>query len=451
MTTGGARAARCLTPAEGRKPTLLFLARPFPPLRATACARTWNITKHLAQLGWDVTVVTPHPSVWRRVDDVAAVEAVLRNEGIERILTEHHYRWMQPDHLHTGDKGLSRWVGGLCRRIAWRIGFDGGIGWARAARRMCAARDLSGVDIILATGSPFASFRLARDLARKLRCPYVLDYRDPWTGNPHAPRPSRPSHLRQEAALLDGCGAATIVSPSWARELGRRFGIGSKLHVVTNGYDPDELKDIRPYDFGHAAIIYAGKFYPPKRVITPVMAALKRLEAARPRSRWYFHYYGNEEHHVRHEAVRCGVLDRVILHGNVSRREVLAALRGACASVVITSVEDDGGPEDDGIVPGKVFEAMGAGTPVLLVSPPRGDVQRMAAETGLIYGFRGDLLDDMTAFLGRAVDRGLPAAPPPDHYAWPSIARKLDLILRALLHRQADEGAPPVPERDHGG
>ena len=31
--------------------------------------RTWNIAKHLARSGWEVTVVTPHPSIYRNPDD----------------------------------------------------------------------------------------------------------------------------------------------------------------------------------------------------------------------------------------------------------------------------------------------------------------------------------------------------------------------------------------------
>ena len=68
------------------------------------------------------------------------------------------------------------------------------------------------------------------------------------------------------------------MSPSWGVALDRCFGVGSKLHVVPNGYDSGEMAAIKPYDFGHCAIVYTGIFYPPKRIISPFMAALKRLK-----------------------------------------------------------------------------------------------------------------------------------------------------------------------------
>jgi hypothetical protein len=47
------------------RPKLLFLVWNFTPVQTIGSVRTWNIAKHLARLGWDVTVVTPEPKLWR--------------------------------------------------------------------------------------------------------------------------------------------------------------------------------------------------------------------------------------------------------------------------------------------------------------------------------------------------------------------------------------------------
>src|SRR5262245_57145112 len=92
-----------------RRPKLLFLARSFPPVRGTARVRTWNIAKYLARLGWDVTVVTPLPSVWRNVDDPAPVSIQLEKEGIHRIQSDHSQRFLEPEVLTCRNRGLA-WV-----------------------------------------------------------------------------------------------------------------------------------------------------------------------------------------------------------------------------------------------------------------------------------------------------------------------------------------------------
>jgi glycosyltransferase involved in cell wall biosynthesis len=418
-----------------RRPKLLFLARSFPPLRTTACVRTWNIAKHLARLGWDVTVVTPHSSVWRYVESIEEINARLKREGIRRLLTGHRWRCLAPTSLNCRNQGPAWLIGGVCRTIARCLGVDDGIGWAQAAERACATLTADDVDVILATGSPFTTFGLAKRLSDKLSRPYVLDYRDPWTGNPHVKRPDRPAIIRKEASLLSSCAAVTIVSPSWGVALDKRFSVGAKLHVVTNGYDPEELADVKPTKFDHFAVVYAGNFYPPKRIITPVMAVLQQLKEIRNGNRtdWYFHYYGKHGSHIREEAQHFDVMERVVLHGSVPRTEALAAVCGASVAVVITSVAEEAMMEDRGIVPGKVFETLGLGTPILLIAPPQGDVATIAETTALARRFIGSDIDGMTLFLAEAMRGQHVKSGDCETYAWTNIAKKMDVVLRTTL------------------
>jgi hypothetical protein len=218
--------------------------------------------------------------------------------------------------------------------------------------------------------------------------------------------------------------------------LDRRFALGAKLHEITNGYDPEGLASVKPHDFGHFAIVYTGVFYPPKRVISPVMAALKRLKEAThdcSDPTWYFHYYGEEEHHVREEARHFGVMDRVVLHGRVPRIEALSAVRGANVAVVITSVTDDATLSDRGIVTGKIFDTLGLGTPILLIAPPGSDAEVIAQTTGLARSFSGNNTDGIAVFLQEMLSgRGLEAKNLAT-YAWPQIAKRFDAVLREAV------------------
>jgi glycosyltransferase involved in cell wall biosynthesis len=421
-------------PAKKRRPKLLFLAHSFPPANTSGSVRTWNIAKYLARLGWDVTVVTPHPNLCRNLNDPAEADAALQREGIQKILTAHRWRCLLPLHLKHWNHGVGRYAGGICRRIARRFGIERGIGWIKPTERACASLGLNDVDIILATGLPFASFLIARRLSNLLACPYVLDYRDPWTGNPHTAHPFRPATMRKEASLLADAAAVTIVSPSWAAELDRLFRLGPKLHVVTNGYDPEEFAEVRPYEFGHFAIVYAGRFYPPKRVITPVMRALKSLkDECSTSTGYFFHYYGPHQEHVRAEAKRYDVSERVVLHGEVAQSVALSAVRGASVVVVITSVSESSTLDEQGIVTGKIFEPVGLNMPVLLVCPPGSDAEAVLRTAGLGEAFRASDIGGIACFfrnvmLGRGVRPGNRS-----EYSWPSIAKNLDDVLRGAL------------------
>jgi glycosyltransferase involved in cell wall biosynthesis len=265
-----------------------------------------------------------------------------------------------------------------------------------------------------------------------------LDYRDPWTVDAHSDQPIRESTKTKEAKLLAASAATTVVCQSWASLLTQQYGLSSPPSVITNGYDEEELAPVRPFSFDHFAIVYAGHFYPPKRVISPVLAALDTLTSL-PESDtqdWRFHYFGPHGDHVRAEATRYNISERVVLHGNVPRDKVLAALRGAGVGIVITSALNTAAEEDKGIVPGKLFEIMGLGTPTLVITPPIGDIHAIAASTELLHTFSGSSTDAIGNFFRRAIRGDIPRPPPPTAYSWATIAERVDSILRNALTRR---------------
>lgn len=420
-----------------KKPKLLFLAYPFPPLQTIGAVRTGNIARYLAKLGWDVTVVTPDPSMWRNVDDIGMVSMELDREGIKRILTGHRWRCLSAQGLKCWNENVGWVTGGICRAIARRLGVDRQIGWLKEAERACSNLSPTDVDIILASGSPFVAFRLARNLSNRLGRPYVLDYRDPWTENHLAERRLGPATVREEASLLQGSAVVTIASPSWGTDLDRRYGVGAKVHVVTNGYDPGEMAAIEPYDFGHCAFVYAGSFYAPKISISSFLAALKCLQESLSKAseKWYFHYYGAHEDHVREQAAHYGLRDRIVLHGRVPRREALSALKGANLAVVISSVYERSPLKDKGIIPAKIFEAIGLGTPVLLIAPPGSDATALLAPTGLVKSVTGADTQGMVSFLRDVVRGEVPRPRNIEICSWTTLAKNLDALLRGVVPR----------------
>jgi glycosyltransferase involved in cell wall biosynthesis len=418
-----------------KKPKLLFLAYTFPPLQRIGTVRTGNMARYLSRLGWEVTVVTPDPSLWQNVENCDKVSTELAREGIKRVLTGLRWKCLMASYVKCWNRNLGWLAGGVCRTIARRLGIDQYLGWIKAVEQACSTLGPKDVDVILASGGPFVAFRLARSLSDRLGRPYVLDYRDPWTGSPHAGRPPRPETVREEASLLQGCAAVTVVSPSWREELDRCYGVGEKVHVVTNGYDSSELASVKPHDFGHCAFVYTGIFYPPRRIISPFFSALKCLkESLNERSgEWYFHYYGGHEDHIREESVRFGLHDGIVLHGRVPRHEALSAVKGARLAVVVASIEEQASSEMLGMVPAKIYEAIGLGTPVLLIAPPGSDATTLLAPTGLVKSFTGAEIQGMASFLKDVVCGQVPQSKDSEICSWDNISKNLDALLRRCI------------------
>ena len=419
-----------------KRPKILFLAYYFPPLNGIACVRTWNIAKYLSRLGWDVTVVTPDPRLWRLENsgEIEKTTIELNREKIKRIPTGHNWRFLSPRCLNCENTGIKWLWGGACRRIASMFGINREIGWIKEAKRACATLVKDDVDIILASGSPFCAFRFTKWLSDKLNRPYVLDYRDLWTGNPHPLYPKFQKTINEEQELIKKSAAVTIVSPSWALDLSRRYGLNEKIHVISNGFDPEEMSQVEPTQFSHFSIVYAGNFYYPKRVITPLMEALRQLKELRgeEKGKWFLHYYGQEEEHVRKEAKRFDLIDEVKLYGKVSRSVALSAVAGANISVVITSIPDHVTLADQGMITGKVFEPLGLGTPILLICPLDSDATQLEKCQG-VRTFQKNNIDGMATYLNKCIEGQGESIEGEDEYSWVTLGRRLNDILLKLI------------------
>ena len=418
---------------------VLLISYFYPPMNATACVRTGPIAKYLSKLGWKVTVVTPNPQLWRvsAIDPCAQSDA--SEEGIELLYTNHGWRSLSPGYLKCADHGVRGLGGKLARGIARYAGIDRAVGWIGPVKKACEAIERKDVDLIVASGEPGVSFNLAQLLSKKIGCPYVLDYHDLLTGNPFAsPRFARRVEQR-ERELVSMSSAITVVSQSWANDLVSRFDPVSKVHVIPNGYDSDLLDSIEPEKFDHPAIVYAGCFYPPKSVITPVMAALKHCDqddalSGRP---WQFHYYGRDGEHVSREAARFGLGRRVVIHGMLERRKAIAAVKGADACIVITSVCESLSPGDRGFITSKLYETLGAGTPIVLITPEGSEAHVMSKSYSHIARFTGDDVLGMARYFKTLITSGVQKATAASEYSWARITEDLDTILQGVIESSA--------------
>lgn len=423
--------------AAFQKPRLLFITYCFPPMPAIGSVRAGHIAKHLGLLGWDVCVLCPDPAFYRTTTgDESCAELKLEQYGVRPIFTGHRWQFLSPGYLKPPKLSILRLAGKVGRRIINALDADPIVGWYPLAQKASKTLQPGDVDVVLATGNPWGVFRLAKNIARRLNVPYCLDYRDLWTANPHFAHRNVNRYRRLEAELLADCAAVTTVSPRTGECLAREFHLDRRPEIVFNGYDPEEFRAIQPKIFDHFSIVYTGQFYPPKRDIAPLFHALGRMGNDGQRFPWRFHYYGFAESYVMDAARAAGIADRVVLHGAVSRREALAAVRGANVAIVISSVLDQGTPAELGIVTGKVFDAIGLETPILAITPTGSDLEQVIATAGRGKAFCGSDIDGMAKYLIDLMAGNLPPANRPEEYSWSFLALKLNSVLRQLVDRQ---------------
>ncbi len=393
------------------------------------------MAKHLARLGWEITVVSPASELTGDEDAQRKAQENCNEFGI-RLLRGWPSCKARQGPTRPAARQAQKGMRNVGRKLFEWLQIDTQATWIPSCLKSCGNIRQGQVDLVLASGPPFSAFFSARRVARRLGVPYVLDYRDPWTLGQLLIKQWR-RHMRLlEQSLIRHASGMLVVSHLLKRTYERSFQCPASIEVITNGYDPAELGEVEPQVFDDCAVIYAGNFYPGYIEIGPVIESIVQANAmlGSPTPAIRLHYYGNQAGHVLQTARSKAALRYVIDHGLVSRERALSAIKGGLVSVVITSIRDDNVESVLGIITGKLFDALGSGTPVLLVAPAGSEAADIVKGASAGQTFSSRDVSSMARWLAELSSSRKQKRPsPPERYSWPLIALKLDQYLRTRV------------------
>lgn len=347
---------------------VLMLCYYFPPLQTAAVARSVGFARLLPEHGWSPTVLT----VDRAHDSwgIAGRDAPVPTDVcIERC---REFNLDRP--IALADGLLSRIAGRLrgrsvaghwCRELLAMP--DPQIAWRARGRGIELARQS---DCIYVSCSPFSGIPIALDIRHRSGCPLVIDFRDAWSLNPHAPWKSRLYRRRIERLERRAIESAEriILNTTGALELYQRA-YPEQAHrfvCIPNGYDAlhpaRQSADGDPFTIMHVGTLYGNRS--PERVL----AALAELDLPGAR----FVQVGPS--HPALEAWR----DRVDIEVTGQLDPAAALERMRSASVLYLRQGFEAGVRDYVAVAAKTYEYLATGLPVLAECPP-GDNARLVA------------------------------------------------------------------------
>lgn len=253
-------------------PRVLYLSFYFPPSRASGVFRARATANHLAQAGWDVTVLTaPRDFFTDHLGGAAddALEATV--DPAVRVLRPamNTYPWQTDVRrfrlLRRNVPALTDRVHKLVHRAVFPENYLGWVPGVLATAARLHARER--FDLVVATGNPFVSFAAAWALGRALRVPYVVDYRDAWTFNQFTEQvrfPEGGRMMRWEARVLRDAAEIVFVNDGMRRWHVQRYPYAAdRMTVVPNGWEPEILgaapfappETHRPLRFGYVGTV----------------------------------------------------------------------------------------------------------------------------------------------------------------------------------------------------
>ena len=273
---------------------------------------------------------------------------------------------------------------------------------------------------------------MTHDIGEMLNIPFVLDYRDLVLGNAHDHILAENTRfLDSESQWLGASSLVTTISKSLTDIISQRVECPQKCRVLSNGYSEEEFENIVATEREAFTITYAGSLYPPLRTIDPVFAALKMLDERQELPPWRFEYYGNWFNHITAKSEEFGIAENVISRGFTPREEVLRALKSSHLLTVITSVENTGSSEQNGIVTSKLFDCLAVKRPILLVAPEGSDARNIIQATESGECATGEP-KQIAAALGNVLSDGQFNFSA-DAYCWNSLGHQLDEMLRNIV------------------
>jgi len=222
-------------------------------------------------------------------------------------------------------------------------------------------------DVILASSPGPTALMVAHSVARRLRVPWVAEFRDLWMDHPALDWPAwrRGIGERLERRTLSTAAALVTVSEPWAESLRRKF--GKPVAVVTNGFDPEDFPGTNevPFREGTVRLVHTGILDGASRDPSPLLAAINRMGTFASKVRVAFYGPADTLGLAGELAKSHGVQANVELIPSVPYRESLRAQTEADALLMLLWTD----PKVRGWHSGKLFEYIGARRPVLALGP----------------------------------------------------------------------------------
>jgi glycosyltransferase involved in cell wall biosynthesis len=230
-------------------------------------------------------------------------------------------------------------------------------------------------DAIFATSPPEMTLKIADKISRINHIPWVADLRDTLDQFKDMNRIVSLFRVRQEVAVCQSANALITVSFPLAAKLASRYQI--PVHVVHNGFDPDDFPSKVDSSSEYFKIVYCGLIYG-GRDPSPLLDALDFIIRKKKRriSRMRVTFYGDSATKL-HKYIQGRPSARLTeAKGRLPFTEILKVEKEASVLLLLSH------PADKGIMTYKVFEYLGAKRPILSIPSDKGVIDKLLQETG---------------------------------------------------------------------
>lgn len=373
---------------------VLILTYYWPPTGGAGVHRWLKFTKYLREFGWEPIIFTVAGG------ETAAEDPQLLQQIPEGIETIRQPIWepytlfkrlkgqKKDQKIYSGfidEQGQANWKRQLAVFIRGNFFIpDARMFWIRpSVRKLKQYLHQNPVDLIISTGPPHSTHRIAYHLRKKYNMPWIADFRDPWTNidfydqlqlTPFADR----LHRRMEQQVLRQADQVVVISPNMRKEF-EALAPKANIITITNGFDPADFQAAADHLDADFSICHIGSMNKDRNPIL-LWKALQALLSAdqKLKEKLKIRLIGKVDHTIFQSINAYGLSDYLEKVDQLPHQEVLQAmLRSQVLLLVINNT-----PNAAGILPGKMYEYMGAQRPIVAIGLSQEDAGKILWTTG---------------------------------------------------------------------
>jgi glycosyltransferase involved in cell wall biosynthesis len=417
---------------------VLLLTYMFPPAGGIGTPRALAYARYLPRQSCRLSVLAPTRPALRDydpgLDKMIPHDVVVHRAWTPELPMSFRDRIWKSRSISSdsvnGQSYVSKRMAGPLRWLAHHMLFpDPQVLWVPSAfRKACRVIEHDAIDTVIVNMPPYSLLKLA--LALKRQFPHlklITDFRDEWLGYylSHIDRPTEEKVRRAwelEAEAVHSSTYVSTVTETWVERLRRRYPKepAEKFVCTPNGYDPEMFRDFKPRsrNDGKVVVTYFGTIHD-NHVYSPenYLAAIESLPVqirSQLETRFIGRVVGDAQSSLKKTKAP------VQLMGFMPKLQGIRELQDSDFLLLIAT--------DPSSHAGKLFDYFGCGKPILALSPPGGEIDRLLrlTRTGWCANpWDQNAIQQMILSAYRQVRQGLPAIYPDmeavQRYAWPSI------------------------------
>lgn len=366
---------------------VLIIAYYWPPSGGSGVQRWLKFVKYLPQFGWKPYVFTPeNPSA--PVTDPSLLKDVPAEAVVVKLpIWEPYEAFGKLSKLFSGNKnspvqgGSVNQGSSLFSKLSiWVRGNffipDPRKFWVRPAVKFL--RDYleaNNIETIVTTGPPHSMHMIGLKLKKqKPSLRWIVDMRDPWSewgflDSIQAGTRAKAKHKKLEHEVLTTADEVITITPFYVRQFERLS--GRNVNLVTNGFDEEDFKNFKIVRSDKFLIRHVGivnEKCDPRPFMNAVVAWCDENHAIR--NTIEIEFVGQVNSGFRNFVESNPTLSQITRFADTVPHEKLMNIYASSAVLLLILT---GYKDAEGYMPGKLFEYLATGLPVLGVGPVAGD------------------------------------------------------------------------------